>query len=68
LPEYRGQGLAKELVSQYSRLQRERNRRMLVLTCLEDKVKMYEKFGFRDRGESSSTWGGETWHEMEAVI
>ncbi|MBE5861460.1 MAG: GNAT family N-acetyltransferase [Lachnospiraceae bacterium] len=68
LPEYRGQGLARELVSQYSRLQRERNRRMLVLTCLEDKVKMYEKFGFRDRGESSSAWGGETWHEMEAVI
>ena len=68
LPEYRGRGLARELISQYFRLQRERNRRMLVLTCLDDKVKMYEKFGFRDCGESSSSWGGETWHEMEAVI
>lgn len=68
LPEYRGRGLARELVSQYRHIQRERNRRLLILTCLEDKVAMYEKFGFRDLGESSSVWGGETWHEMEAVI
>lgn len=68
LPEYRGQGLARELVLQYRHLQQERNRKTLVLTCLEDKVKMYEKFGFRDCGESSSAWGGEAWHEMEADI
>ena len=64
LPEYRGQGLARELISQYCRRQREKNRKSLVLTCLDDKVKMYEKFGFRDLGESGSSWGGESWHEM----
>ena len=68
LPEYRGQGLARELLSQYRRIQRERNRRALVLTCLEDKVKMYEKLGFRDLGKSSSAWGGEAWHEMEEYL
>ena len=68
LPEYRGQGVAKELVSQYRHIQRKRNRKTLVLTCLEDKVKMYEKFGFQDMGESGSAWGGESWHEMKAII
>lgn len=68
LPEWRRQGLARELISRYYNIQRERNRKKLVLTCLEDKVKMYEKFGFQDLGKSGSAWGGETWHEMEAVI
>ena len=62
LPEYRGKGLARELVKCY------RNRfrgRRLVLTCLERLVPMYIKFGFRDLGESASVWGGEKWHEMD---
>ena len=37
---------------------------MLILTCLDGKVKMYEKMGFLDRGISGSSWGGEEWHEM----
>ena len=39
-------------------------RKQLVLTCLEDKVCMYRKMGFHDRGMANSTWGGEAWHEM----
>lgn len=42
----------------------DRRRQLIVLTCLEGKVKMYEKFGFHDCGESGSVWGGEKWHEM----
>ena len=64
LPEYRGQGLARELVARYWSRERERGRKELILTCLENKVTMYEKFGFRDVGESESAWGGEKWHEM----
>lgn len=58
-------GLARELVYNYCRRERERGRKRLVLTCLPDKVKMYEKFGFNDMGESASEWGGEKWHEMD---
>ncbi len=64
LPQYRGRGLARELVSRYCAREWARSREKLVLTCLSDKVAMYEKFGFRDLGESMSHWGGEKWHEM----
>lgn len=64
LPEYRRRGLGRELVFQYLRREREKDRRMILLTCLKSKVKMYEKFGFIDRGIANSTWGGEEWHEM----
>ncbi len=64
LPEYRRQGLARELMYQYVRREQENHRRMLILTCLKSKVKMYEKMGFQDNGISESTWGGEEWHEM----
>ena len=68
LPHYRKQGLARELVYNYCRKEQEKGRRMLVLTCHENKVKMYRKLGFRDLGESGSKWGGEKWHEMDIFL
>jgi ribosomal protein S18 acetylase RimI-like enzyme len=68
LPEYRRQGIAKELVYSYARRERENERQMLILTCLKSKVKMYKKMGFVDRGIANSTWGGEEWHEMSYRI
>ena len=64
LPEYRGQELARELVYQYAVREKKNGRQRLILTCLEEKVKMYLKFGLTDRGIANSTWGGEEWHEM----
>lgn len=68
LPEYRRMGLARRLVSEYARRERERGRRLLLLTCLPEKVGMYEKFGFSDKGIADSSWGGEAWHEMEMKL
>lgn len=64
LPEYRGQGLARELVHRYSRREKANGRKKLFLTCLEQKVEMYKKFGLQDLGIADSIWGGEEWHEM----
>lgn len=64
LPEYRRQGIAREMMRHFLHRESDKGRRLIVLTCLEDKVGMYKKFGFRDRGESASAWGGEKWHEM----
>ena len=64
LPEYRSQGLARELVRRYLERECGRGRKEIILTCLESKVAMYEKFGFKDKGIAQSTWGGEEWHEM----
>lgn len=68
LPEYRGQGLGRELVHQYLQREREKKRQEIVLTCLEPKVRMYKKFGFADRGIANSVWGGEEWHEMSYTL
>ena len=68
LPQYRGQGLASALMERYVTRERERGRRMLVLTCLEEKVGMYKKMGFKDQGMSQSSWGGESWHEMTCML
>lgn len=64
LPEYRGQGLARALVCEYIRREQAKGRLFLHLTCLDEKVEMYQKFGFEDKGMANSTWGGEAWHEM----
>ena len=68
LPEYRGQGLAREIVSQYRSREKTNHRKLLLLTCLKEKVGMYQKFGFHDEGVANSTWGGEEWHEMSCPI
>lgn len=64
-PEYRKKGLAREIIRQYIAREQKKGRKRLVLTCLDSKVSMYQKFGFRDLGIAQSTWGGESWHEME---
>ena len=68
LPEYRGQGLASEIMERYLKREKECGRRRVVLTCLDEKVKMYEKMGYKDLGISGSVWGGEKWHDMEYVL
>ena len=64
LPQYRMKGLATSIVKEYCKRERVNNRKRLILTCLESKVKMYKKMGFVDNGVANSTWGGEQWHEM----
>lgn len=64
LPEYRMRGLGREIISQYIRREYANRRQNLILTCLDAKVEMYKKMGFRDNGIANSTWGGEEWHEM----
>lgn len=68
LPEYRGRGLARELVRGYAERERMNGRQALILTCLDAKVRMYEKMGFVDNGIANSTWGGEEWHEMSLQL
>lgn len=67
LPEYRSQGLARELVGQYRMRERKNGREVLILTCLQAKVEMYKRMGFCDRGIANSSWGGEQWHEMSCM-
>ena len=67
-PQYRMQRLRRELASRYCQKEAQKGRKKLFLTCLDEKVKMYEKFGFTDLGQANSTWGGEAWHAMSIEI
>lgn len=68
LPGYRGKGLAREIMSQYCVREQKKGRKRLVLTCLKEKVEMYEKMGYRNNGIANSSWGDEQWYEMDYVI
>lgn len=68
LPKYRMQGIARELMEEYARREQEKGRKRLLLTCLQSRVEMYKKMGFRDEGMANSSWGGEEWHEMSRVL
>lgn len=52
-PEYRKQGLAKEIIFPYLRKEWERDRKLIILTCLANKGKMYQKI--KDRVAIDST-------------
>jgi GNAT superfamily N-acetyltransferase len=68
LPEHRMQGLARELVNRYAQREATNGRQLLILTCVDEKVEMYKKMDFADKGISASTWGNEQWHEMTRHI
>lgn len=68
LPEYRHQGLAREIMTRYVERERAKGRKCLYLTCLENKVEMYKKMNYIDNGISDSAWGGEEWHDMSREI
>ena len=68
LPEYRHQGLAREIMTQYVKREQKRGRECLYLTCLDNKVEMYKKMDYTDNGISGSAWGGEEWHDMSRKI
>ena len=68
LPPYRGKGLAHSIMREYAGREKARGREALILTCLEEKVSLYESMGFSDLGASASVWGGEAWHEMICTL
>ena len=68
LPEYRGQVLAIVIMERYLKREQVIGGKRVVLTCLDEKVKMYEKMGYKDLGISGSVWGGEEWQDMEYVL
>jgi len=50
---YRGEGIGVKLVERCIKIAREKGCYKLVLTCREELVKWYGKFGFREFGEKA---------------
>lgn len=64
LPQYQHHGIATQLLEHFIRIVEERGKSGIVLTCKDDKISFYEKFGFQHQGVSESTHGGAKWNDM----
>lgn len=68
LPEYRRRGLAGQLINCAIEDAKKQGRRGLVLTCKEEKIHYYAKFGFKNEGVSESVHGNVVWYQMRLTF
>ena len=64
LPEYRRRGCAGMLLRRVIADAEARGRKGVILTCKEELMPFYAKFGFRSEGISPSEHGGAVWYQM----
>ena len=64
----KGHGYAGELLAECIRDARAQGRKGLVLTCKDQLVHYYAKFGFVSEGVSVSTHGGVVWYQMRLTF
>ena len=57
-----------QLIGAFIDLAREENRKGVILTCKEEKIPFYAKFGFVNEGESTSDHGGAKWYQMRLEL
>ena len=48
----------------FANLCKARGKKAITLTCKEEKLAYYAKFGFADHGVAGSTHGGALWYNM----
>ncbi|RDU37212.1 histone acetyltransferase [Neobacillus piezotolerans] len=60
----RNQGIAKILINKMEELVEENEREGITLTCKQDLVPFYERYGFVNQGLSESQHGGVRWFNM----
>lgn len=69
LPEYRQRGFAQRLLKEFIRQARLQGRKGVVLTCKQQLITYYEKFGFVSEGVSCGSFIGEVqWYQMRLVL
>ena len=64
LPRYQRQGIGAQLMQAAIGYARQTGMAAVVLTCKEEKLHYYARFGFQNRGVSASTHGGVVWYDM----
>lgn len=64
LPEYRKQGIARQLMGRFAEEARKLDKENILLMCKQHLIAYYESMGFTRMGLSKSTHGGAEWHEM----
>lgn len=64
LPEFRGTGISKRLMSRFIEISKDFKKKKILLICKSELIPYYQKYGFLYRSKSKSTHGGFEWHEM----
>jgi ribosomal protein S18 acetylase RimI-like enzyme len=65
LPEYRKQGIARQLMQRFTEEARKLQKQNILLMCKQHLIAYYESMGFTRIGLSKSTHGRAEWHEMQ---
>lgn len=69
LPNYRKKGYACKLIKQFILDAKEQGRSGVVLTCKDELINYYAKFGFKNEGRSDkSKHGGVEWNQMRLTF
>lgn len=63
-PDFRRQGIGAALMEHMIAFCRKTNMEQVILTCKEEKIRYYSKFGFENCGISASVHGGAVWYDM----
>lgn len=63
-PEFQGRGLASRVMEQVIADAKSQGRKGCILTCKEQLIGFYERFGYQNEGLSASTHGGARWYDM----
>lgn len=68
LPEFRKQGIARQLMLHFIHEMRENQKEAILLLCKRELITYYERLGFAHVSLSRSTHGGVEWHEMRYAL
>lgn len=63
-PDHQKKGYASQLMKRVIADAQAQGRKGCLLTCKEELIGYYEKFGFQNRGKSQSALAGQTWYDM----
>lgn len=64
IPAYRNKGIAAHLMNHMIEVSKNRGRKGMILTCKEQLIHYYSKFGYKNKGVSESVHGGARWYDM----
>ena len=67
-PKKRGQKLGSALLTALEEVAKAKEISSLSLTCLADRIGFYERNGYHNQGQSTSTHANEVWYDMEKII
>jgi len=67
-PHYQKQGFVSLLMKKFIEDMKNLKKEEIFFICKKELIPMYEKYGFKDLGESSSTHGGVAWNEMSLPL